>query len=209
MSNLYIPGCGDPCNTYYGGYRTRTFAEIFAEEEGGPATYEYFASVLAETPFAAKLAEVDMELLFYMLYARYGNSHIAYSDENQFIFALFSTAFQYGPTWAKRLEIQKNLRTLKADYSEDGLFSGGKAIYNHSFNPSTAPTTNTLEELPTINDQNTTNYKKSKMEGYAILMDLLDTDVSEEFLRQFRKLFIKVLAPDRPLLYTTEIMEDN
>lgn len=205
MSNLIIPGYCDPCDTYYGGYRTRTFAEIFAEEEGGAATYEYFASVLAETPFAAKLAEVDMELLFYLLYARYGNSHIAFSDENQFIFALFSVAFQYGPTWSKRLHIQEQLRGIK----DEELTLGGKAIYNHSYNPSTAPSTSTLDELTTINDQNTTNYKKSKMEGYANLMALLDVDVSEEFLTKFRKLFIKVLAPDRPLLYTTEIMEDN
>lgn len=205
MSNLYIPGCGDPCSTYYGGYRTRTFAEIFSEDEKTGATYEYFASVLAETPFAAKLVDVDMELLFYMLYARYGNSHIAFSDENQFIFALFSTAFQYGPTWSKRLEIQKKLRAIR----DEELVLGGKAIYNHSYNPSTDPSTSTLEELTTINDQNTTNYKKSKMEGYANLMALLDTDVSEEFITKFRKLFIKVLAPDRPLLYTTEIMEDN
>lgn len=205
MNNLYIPGCGDTCDTYYGGYRTRTFTEIFSPEDDEGATYEYFASVLADTPFAAKLAEVDMELLFYMLYARYGNSHIAFSDENQFIFALFSTAFQYGPTWSKRLHIQEQLRAIK----DEDLVVGGKAIYNHSYNPSTSPSTSTLEELTTINDQNTTNYKKSKMEGYANLMALLDTDVSEEFLTKFKKLFIKVLAPDRPLLYTTEIMEDN
>lgn len=202
MNNLYIPGCGDTCDTYYGGYRTRTFTEIFAEEENGPATYEYFASVLADTPFAAKLAEVDMELLFYMLYARYGNSHIAFSDENQFIFSLFSIAFQYGPTWSKRLHIQEQLRAIK----DEDLVLGGHAIYNHAYNPSTEPST---EVLDYINEQNTTNYKKSKMEGYANLMALLDVDVSEEFLDKFRKLFIKVLAPDRPLLYTTEIMEDN
>lgn len=205
MSNLIIPGYCDPCDTYYGGYRTRTFAEIFAEDEETGATYTYFKSVLDETPFAAKLADVDTELLFYMLYARYGNSHIAFSDENQFIFALFSTAFQYGPTWTKRLHIQEQLRAI----SDEELVIGGKAIYNHSYNPSTAPSTSTLEELTTINDQNTTNYKKSKMEGYANLMALLDTDVSEEFLTKFKKLFIKVLAPDRPLLYETTVMEDN
>ena len=209
MNNLYIPGCGDPCNTYYGGYRTRTFAEIFAEEENGAATYEYFASVLAETPFAAKLADVDMELLFYMLYARYGNSHIAFSDENQFIFALFSTAFQYGPTWSARLDIQKKLRALQEDGNLLELTEASTDIYNHSFNPSTSPSTQTLDELTTINDQNTRKRRLSKMDAYANLMALLDTDVSEEFLTKFRKLFIKVLAPDRPLLYETIIMEEN
>lgn len=204
MSNLYIPGYCDPCDTYYGGYRTRTFSQIFAEEEDGAATYEYFASVLAETPFAAKLEDVDTELLFYMLYARYGNSHIAFSDENQFIFALFSTAFQYGPTWTKRLEIQKELRALEGLE----LTEASTDIYNHSFNPSTEPSTQTLSELTTIDDQNTRKRRLSIMDANATLMALLDTDVSEEFLTKFRKLFIKVLAPDRPLLYPN-IMEDN
>lgn len=205
MSNYTILDDMIPTNSYYGGYRTRTFTEIFTAEGDEGATYEEFARILAETPFAAKLADVNTELLFYMLYARYGNSHIAFSDENQFIFALFTMVFQYGPTWAKRLHIQEQLRAIK----DEDLMLGGKAIYNHGYNPSTAPSTSTLEELTTINEQNTTNYKKSKMEGYAILMELLDTDVSEEFLTRFRKLFIKVLAPDRPLLYETTIMEDN
>lgn len=202
MSNYTIYDDMTPTNSYYGGYRTRTFTEIFTAEGDEGATYEEFARILAETPFAAKLADVDTELLFYMLYARYGNSHIAFSDENQFIFSLFTMVFQYGPTWAKRLHIQEQLRAIK----DEDLVLGGHAIYNHAYNPSTEPST---EVLDYINEQNTTNFKKSKMEGYAILMDLLDTDVSEEFLTRFRKLFIKVLAPDRPLLYETTIMEDN
>lgn len=208
MNDLYISGCGfDTCDTYYGGYRTRTFCEIFTKAGDKGATYDEFLADYKQTPFYEKTADLlpDLEVLFCMLYARYGNSHIAFSDENQFKFALFTTVYQYGPTWAKRLSIQKSLRTM----SEGDLTIGGKAIYNHSYNPSTAPSTSTLDELTTINDQNTTNYRKSKLEAYANLMALLETDVTEEFLTKFRKLFIKVLAPDRPLLYTTEITEDN
>lgn len=201
MNDFYYP----TCDTYYGGYRTRTFAEIFASDEDTGATYEYFAAVLAETPFAAKLNDVDMETLFYMLYARYGNSHIAFSDETQFIYSLFTICFQYGPTWSKRLTIQERLRGL----SEDEFTIASTDIYNHSYNPSTLPSTQTLDELTTINDQNTKKRRLSKMDAYANLMSLLETDVTEEFLGKFKKLFIKVLAPDRPLLYTTEILEDN
>ena len=53
--------------------------------------------------------------------------------------------------------------------SEDDLVKGSKQIVNHSYNPSTAPSTSTLEELTTINEQNTNNYKKGKLDAYAFL----------------------------------------
>lgn len=205
MSEFFIPGNGiypDSNDSYYGGYRTRTFTQVFSED-GVLATYKIFNDELKETPFSEKINSIsneNLEIIFYLLYARYGNSHIAYSDETQFKYALFSTIFMYGPSWSKRLEIQEALRNLSL---EDGseIYRGGKAIYNHSYNPSTAPNTDTLEELLTINDQNTTNYKKSKIDGLAALTDLLETDITEEFIGKFKKLFIKVLAPDYPLLY--------
>ena len=40
--------------------------------------------------------------LFYLLYAKFGNSPIANLDENQFKYKLFSTVFMYGPAWEKR-----------------------------------------------------------------------------------------------------------
>lgn len=184
---------------YEGGFRTRTFANIFP-------SVEVFTEELTTSGIPALLTHNEtIPALYYLLYARYGNSHNAYSDENQFKYALFSTIFMYGPTWEKRLEIQTNLRGL----SENEILTGGKAIYNHSFNPSTAPSTNTLEELTTINDQNTTNYKKSKLEGYALLLDLLETDVTEEFISKFKKHFITITATGIPLLYETEIEEND
>lgn len=181
--------------SYYGGYRTRKFTDIFPDAATFRDTAENIGIPLSNVTKA--------DLIYYLLYARYGNSHIAFSDENQFIYSLYMTIFQYGPTWEKRLDVQDKLRAL----TDDELFTGGKAIYNHSYNPSTEPSTSTLEELLTINDQNTTNYKKSKLEGYSMLLQVLETDVTEEFINKFKKLFITVLAPDYPLLYTTEVEE--
>lgn len=176
--------------SYYGSYRTRTFADIFSSIEEFDAVYKG-----GEIP--QKLSEQSIKTLYYLLYARYGNSHIAFDDENQFKYALLSTIFMYGPSWEKRLEIQNNLR----DLTEADIIQGSKAVYNHAFNPSTAPGTDALEELPYINDQNTTNYKKSKLNAYADLLALLETDVTERFIYQFKKLFITIVAPDYPLLY--------
>lgn len=195
MSNIYIP-CGD---TYYGGYRTRTFADIFP-------SFDEFLEDFAETPFAVKIntnnedAAVDMELAYYLLYARYGNSHTSFSDENQFIYNIFSTIFMYGPAWAIRLSTQKKIRE-----AGDEIFKGGEATYNHALNPNTAPTTEERDGLPYINDQNKTLYTKSKLEGYANLLALVETDVSEEFISKFKKFFRVIGEPDYPLLYSTEV----
>ena len=180
--------------SYYGSYRTRTFANIFP-------SFEEFEEAYHKVGLTIQFNEsLSLTQLYTMLYAHYGNSHIAYSDENQFVFYLFTIIFQHGPTAIKHRYIQDKLRSI----GDEELMVGGKAIYNHAFNPSTAPSTSTMEELLHINDQNTTNYKKSQMEGYASLMALLDKDVLDEFIHKFRRLFIKITAPDYPLLYNTE-----
>ena len=180
-------------NSLYGNYRTRTFSEIFPAAENFMAEYD--------NSFLSKLENKDVEVLYYLLYGKYGNSCIASSDENQFKYRLFSIIFSYGPTWAKRLEIQEKLR----DLSEEDLITGGRAIYNHATNPSQAPATASLEELAYIDNQSTSNFKKSKIEGYSLLMGLLETDITEDFLRKFRTLFITVVEPELPLWYETEV----
>ena len=82
--------------------------------------------------------------------------------------------------------------------------AGGKAIYNQALNPSAEPGTGTLEELGYINAQNTTNYKKSKLEAYSILTDLLKTDVTENFLTKFKICFKTFVMPEKVLVYVDD-----
>jgi hypothetical protein len=89
------------------------------------------------------------------------------------------------------------------------LLAGSKAIYNTALNPSVSPSTSSLEELTYINSQNTTNYKRSKLEAYAQLLDLLEVDVTEEFLNKFKKCFKVFVAPEEPTLFVTEIDDDE
>jgi hypothetical protein len=174
-------------NSLYGNFRTRTFCEIFPDLETFKEEYE-------ATPLVS-IENVDQ--LYFLLYARYGNSNIASSDENQFKYKLWSTIFMYGPTWEKRLDVQQKLRAL----NDDELIAGGNAVHNTALNPGTQPTSS---ELPYINQQNTTKYKKSKLEGYATLLTLLETDVTEDFINKFKKLFLTVVNPELPLWYITE-----
>lgn len=177
-------------------YSTILFTDVWDNVED-------FKSDLAESPFAGSISTADpdsVSLVFYLLYARYGNSPLALTDIMQFKFRVFSIIFQYGPSWEKRLDIQSKLREL----TEADIISGSKAIYNNALNPSTAPSTSALEELTYINSQNTTNFKKSKMEAYAQLWDLIATDVTEEFLVKFKKCFKVFISSEKPLLYVTE-----
>lgn len=180
-------------NSYYGSFRQQYFTEVFP-------SFSEFKTKMEEVGIPVKIEEESLETLYYLLYAKYGNSVVASSDTNRFIANVAALIFQYGPTWEKRLDIQDKLREL----NEEDIFKGPTQIYNHAFNPSTAPTTQTLEELPYINEQTTTKSKKGKLDGYAFLWDLLDTDVTGEFLDKFKKLFLVIVQPEKPLLYVTE-----
>lgn len=189
------PWMSDCCGTDYQVYRTNTFQEIW--ESADKFVAEYKANGIKTT-----ISDENCTTLYYLLYAKYGNNPIASSDENRFKYAVWATIFKYGPTWEKRLEIQDKLRAL----SEDDLLRSGKSIFNHAYNPSTEPSTGSLEELPGINEQNTNQYVKSKIDAYGSLMELLRTDVTEQFLGEFKKLF-KICLVENPLLYVTDLKE--
>lgn len=181
-------------SSLYGNFRTRTFADIYGD-------LKTFTDDYKNNGIPAKLDDTNIQTLYYLLYARYGNSCIASSDENQFKYKLFSTIFMYGPAWQKRLEIQGKLLAL----TDEELVKGTTAIHNTALNPSTSPSTQSLEELSYINAQNTTKFKKSKLEGYSSLYAIIETDVTEKFIDKFKKLFITVVAPEEPLWYETYI----
>lgn len=177
---------------------TKIFTEIFENADsfldGWKASGLYEESLVADS---------SVKKLFFLVYSRYGNSAIANLDVSQFMYRVYAIIFQFAPAWEKKLEVQKKLR----DLSDEELMKGSKAIYNHAFNPSQEPSTCTLEEISTINDQNTTNYKKSRMEGYAMLMELLENDVTEYILSKFKPLFATFVYT-RPDLFITEEEEE-
>lgn len=188
----------------YGNYRNRTFADIYPEVDQFEQDYADFNTGMLDNGVSG----TALYTIWMLLHARYGNSTVASANEEQFKLKLFTTIFMYGPTWEKRLEIQKQIREMDIDE----IRQGGKAIYNTALNPGQKVVsgddpnsgTNTLTELKYINQQNTTNYKKSLPEAYSILIELLNTDVTSKFLAQFAKLFLKVVTPEVPLWYITD-----
>lgn len=182
----------------FGNFITRKFTDIFPD-------VDTFVDEYKNNGIPNLISDESASTLYYLLYARYGNSHIVNADENQFKYKLWSTTFMYGPTWEKRLDIQDKLRNL----SDEDLRIGTKQINNHAYNPGTAPTTSTLEELNYINEQGTLNYKKGKVDGYMWLMDALKTDVTKSFIDKFEDLFMAVVIPTRPIWYVTDIEDEE
>lgn len=187
-------------SSLWGNYRTRTFSEIFD-------SYETFLEHWDSLPFKEAVAadNINMELAYYLLMARFANSHIASLDENRFIFQTFSTIFQYGPMWAKDLKTQAAIRALDVEAFRTGVAN----IINQASNPSIEPSTQSTEELPYINNQNVSKTKRSIADGYALMYSLLKEDVTEKFIDRFKKLFLTIVAPERPLWFVTEVNEEE
>lgn len=187
-------------------YDTKLFSEIYSEASKFVADYK--ASGLYDATSGHlnnSLSDEKATTLFYLLYAKYANNPIANLDENQFKYKMWSTIFKYGPTWEKKLDIQNKIREL----TEDEIRVGSKAIYNHAYNPSTEPSTASLEELTAINEQSTTNYKKSKVDAYMALWQIVVSDVTGAFIKKFEPLFKQFVTPERTWIYVQELEDEE
>lgn len=148
--------------------------------------------------FAKDCLTVDnLKLLYGLLYARYGNSPVANDDINQSKAIIYSVIYRFGPAWQKKVEVQSKLRGL----TDEDICAGSKAIYNKAYNPSDDPTQNGLEEINTINEQNTQKLSRSKIEGYGLLLSLLKNDVTTEFIEKFKEAFRQFVVADNTILY--------
>ena len=182
-------------------YSTEKFTDVWDNAADFVSDYKVSGLYVTDN----KISDTSATTLFYLLYARYGNSPIANRDVTQFQYKVFSIIFQYGPKWEKDLDIQAKVRAL----TEEQIRLGSKAIYNQALNPADAPSTATLEELTYINQQNTTNYKKSPLEGYTLLEQLLRDDITKIFIDKFNICFKKFVSSEQPLIYVTEDEDDG
>lgn len=142
-------------------------------------------------------SNANLTTVYYLLFARYATTHIISDYPEKFKMSVMSTIFKYGPTWAKRLQIQEKVREM----TDDEILKGDIAIYNNAMNPDGPPTTTTWEALKGINSQNVTLRQRGQLEAYALVDTLLRTDVTNEFIEKFNKLFDHVASPGKKLEY--------
>lgn len=176
-------------------YNHKRFSEIFETEQS-------FIEDEIASHYPTSLTEDEKKMIFWLLYAEYGQSVITNESVTQFKARLYSTIWKYAPELIKKQEIQKRLRELTEN---NGLLDGAKAINNAALNPEDIGTgTQSLEEINFINEQRTTNYKKNRLEAYAELWSMLDSNLTNEFLSKFKTLFLLVVRPQRTYIYEDE-----
>ena len=97
-------------------YDTKLMTEVWSQASEFLTDYQNIG-------IPTSISTTNATTLYYLLYARYGNTPIANYDENQWKYKMFSIIFQYGPTWEKRLDIQTTLRGLQlADLIDNGSY---------------------------------------------------------------------------------------
>lgn len=119
----------DYCGSLYGNYRQYKFTDVYDNADDFVADYK-------DNGFPTTITDDSANVLFYLLYSRYGNNTIASSDITRFKYKMFGTVWQYGPTWEKKLDIQKMLR----EFTEAQILSG-EGFTSESDNTVTSTTT--------------------------------------------------------------------
>ena len=72
-------------------YNTMTFDNVFEDADS-------FVELLKYSGIPLLIKEENAQVLYYLLYAKYGNSPIANTDVNQFKYKICSIVYQYGPS---------------------------------------------------------------------------------------------------------------
>ena len=177
------------------GQYTKTLSMIYPD-------YELFAMDYLQSGLPNTFKEQDfLKTIYLVLMSEYMNSSIMSMSEDQFRLKFLTRIMSYGPQYEREFGIQSELLAL----SNEDLQVSAKAIYNTAMNPSEAPSTDTLDELTTINQQNTTKHVRSKLDAWALLKELADDGITKKFIKRFDDLFVRVLMTNNPLWYTTNI----
>ena len=216
-------------------YDTNLFCEIWDSSESFLADYNNTGTDFTNQ-VPTTISQQNALMTYLLLFSRYGNNPIANYDVTQFKNKIFTTIWQYGPAWEKRLKMQEDIRALtleeittgtKTGWTSDGSQSqtntgSDTTINNHAYNPSTAPSTQSTNELDYIDQQqvakgsNTSTLSgtdnknteqtvtKSKMDAYAQLWDLVATDVTNAYISKFKNCFKQFISPERNMVYVTE-----
>lgn len=184
--------------TLFQSFDNITFSKLWSSSDSFITTYNEVG--LPKEPY---VDDETLQLIWILLSGRFADSTImSYNTYGSFKIRFMSRVWQHAPAWKKELDIQNKLRALSLE-NDSEIYEGSKAIYNTAMNPGTQPSTQDAEELNFINSQNVTKYKKSKLEGLALLTDLLKKDVTEAFLRRFDDLFKTIIYSGRTLKYAT------
>jgi hypothetical protein len=181
-------------------YNTKTFSQIFPDFDSMKSVFDNDFDKYAKDCISAN----SLKTLYWQLFARYSDNPIANLSESIFKAKIVAITYAKGPAWERKLSLQKSLR----DLTDSELLAGAKTIFNTARNPETEPGTDTDTELTYINDQSVSKRSRGKLDAYSYLQDVLRNDVTEEFIREFAKLFAKFVSPNVTRIYVTDLEEE-
>lgn len=181
--------------TIYSDYYNARFADIYPD-------FQAFKTAQGESKIPLKISQANFQTLYYLMRARWLDSHIKASSIGGFTRRVALTIFQHGPQWQKKLALQDELRNIDLQTAR----VGDTFINNHAYNPSTQPSTATLTQLPTIDDQVAHKKLKGSVQAIRDLWLMLEEDPTQQFLNKFQPLFISIAASQfAPTYDTTEL----
>ena len=182
-------------------YNTKIFSEIYPDFDTFKHDFdEEFGSYAKDC-----ISATSLKTLYWMLYSRYASNPIVNYSVINFRAKIVSITFQKGPTWERKLALQKTLR----DLSDEDLLTGARTIFNRAAHPEDAPSTDTDIELTYLNSQDVSKQRRSKLDAYSYLNDVLKTDVSEDFIQAYKHLFSKFVSPTITRIYENDIEEET
>lgn len=182
-------------------YNTKTFSQILPDFASFKKLFDEDFDQYAKDC----ITSTSLNKLYWILYSRYADNPIVNLSEERFKAKLVAITFQKAPTWEKKLQVQTTLRGL----TEAELMAGAKTILNRANHPEIEPGTDTDTELTYINAQDVSKLKRSKLDAYSYLMDVLRNDVTEELIQSYAKLFSKFVSPTVTRIYENDISEEE
>lgn len=182
-------------------YNTKTFSDVFPDFESFKHCFDNDFQAYAKDCISA----TSLKTLYWILYSRYCDNPIVNYSIINFKAKMVSNTYQKGPAWERKLSLQKSLR----DLTETDLLAGARTIFNRAVHPEAEPGTDTDTELSYINAQDVSKQRRSKLDAYSYLQDVLKTDVTEEFIKSYAKLFSKFVSPTVTRIYENDIEEED
>lgn len=184
-------------------YNTKTFSELFED-------FNTFKAEFYDSPFHENndFTERNLQINYYLLYNKYGNSPIANMDEYQFKSKLFGIIWQFGPVWQEKLKIQAKLRSLGLESTSE-IFKGNKLIHNRALNPEISPSVDSDTALTYINEQTAQVAKKSILDGLQFYHEMLEDSFTTVYIDRFKPLFKEVVMREIFRPYVTEDEDDE
>lgn len=171
-------------------YITRTFSDIYPDTAA-------FVSDLEEALNFDMTAE-EKENLFWLIFSKYGDSNVRYTNEFLFKANLFKRQINvYYPTVLAILREQAKIR----DTSDNVFAQAGKMVINSGAHNTALVSTDTTAGIDQLDMQQISNSQRGLFSVIVDKLSAMKSGAEDTFLKRLNPLFVQIIAPQWDLLY--------